>query len=388
MTETGHPTADMHKLSTAEVAEPEFRHGGAGAPGHLDFSASINPLGPPASVLAALRDQLALVVRYPDPECRTLTRRLARRHGLGPECVVAGNGAAELIHAVARAVRPGRAAIVEPTFTEYRRATLSCGAVIDHWLSEKTDYRPAPFHPESAEIVWLCNPNNPTGQLWPPGEVAPWVAAHPRTVFVVDEAFLSFRRDEDQHSLAAAVERLPNLIVLRSLTKLYALPGLRLGYALAPPAWAERLRGQLPPWSVNALAQLAGLVALEDELYLERTRAWFETEPERFCRQLGDLHEQLEALPTWANFVLLRLRHSTAEVLARRLAQRRILVREASDFVGLGASWVRLAVRSAPENDRLLKELRALEAPPSPLPRSGGEERNEPTHPDTIPCNA
>jgi threonine-phosphate decarboxylase len=347
----------MHKLSTAEVAAPVFRHGGAAAAGCLDFSAGINPLGPPAGVLAALRDGLAAVASYPDPACRTLTRHLARLHGVARECVVAGNGAAELIHAVARAVRPRRVAVAEPTFTEYRRAALRCGAVIDHWLSAKAYYQPAPFDPDGADLVWLCNPNNPTGRLWPPGEIAPWVEAHPESVFVVDEAFLPFRPDESAHSLAAAVERLPNLIVVRSLTKLYALPGLRLGYALAAPEWAERLREQLPPWSVNALAQLAGLTALEDTLYLEATHTWFQTEPVRFFQKLRNLGDHLEALPMQANFILLRLRHASAETVARRLAERRILVRDASDFVGLGPSWVRVAVRTVAENERLLAAL-------------------------------
>jgi threonine-phosphate decarboxylase len=347
----------MHKLSTAEVAAPVFRHGGTAAPGYLDFSASVNPLGPPAAVLAALCDNLAAVARYPDADCRLLTRHLARLHGLGRECVVAGNGAAELIHAAARAVRPRRVAIAEPTFTEYRRASLRCGAVIDHWLSEKAYYQPAPFDPEGAGLVWLCNPNNPTGRLWSRGEIAPWVAAHPESVFVVDEAFLPFRPDEPDHSLGAAVERLPNLIVVRSLTKLYALPGLRLGYALAAPEWARRLREQLPPWSVNGLAQLAGLTALEDDPYRQRTHAWFEAEPVRFFQKLRNLAAHLEALPTQANFILLRLRHATAEVVARRLGERHILVRDAGDFVGLSPSWVRVAVRTAAENDRLLAAL-------------------------------
>jgi threonine-phosphate decarboxylase len=346
----------MHKLSTAEVAGPVFRHGGAGGAGTLDFSAGINPMGPPAGVLAVLRDNLAAVGRYPDPDCRILTRHVARLHGVGRECVVAGNGAAELIHAAARAVRPRRVSVVEPAFTEYRRAALRCGAVIDHWMSQKAYFQPAPFDPGGADLVWLCNPNNPTGRLWPPGEIFPWVAAHPESIFVIDEAFLPFRPDEPEHSLAADVERSPNLIVVRSLTKLYALPGLRLGYAVAAPEWAERLREQLPPWSVNALAQVAGLVALEDDLYRQRTHAWFRTEPPRLFQELRKF-DGLEVLPTQANFILLRLRHATAETAACRLAARRILVRDASDFVGLGPSWVRVAVRTAADNDRLLAAL-------------------------------
>src|SRR4051794_40701792 len=142
---------------------PLFRHGGRrpDQQGMLDFSASINPLGPPKSVLKALRAALPEIAHYPDPDCRELTEKIAAYHGVSPEQVVVGNGSNELIHAIARAFRPKRVAIVEPTYTEYLRASLLVGADVDHWMSRSARFSLAPFDPEGADLVWLRNPNNP-----------------------------------------------------------------------------------------------------------------------------------------------------------------------------------------------------------------------------------
>lgn len=341
-----------------------FRHGGApaGRGPVLDFSASINPLGPPAGVLRALRRALASVAHYPDPGCTELRARLAALHGVNPGQVVVGNGSSELIHALPRALRARRAAIAEPTYTEYLRASLAAGSDVEHWLAEGDDFAVGPFDPRGADLVWLCNPNNPTGHLWPRPTILSWVEAFPPTVFAVDEAFLPFRGDEAAVSVVSAVERLPNLVALRSLTKLYALPGLRLGYAVASPELAGRLRDQLAPWSVNALAQAAGVAALDDADFLRRTRAWAETEGDFLNRRLADLTENLRAVPSRAVFVLLRLHGISAARLTAALRERGILVRDASNFVGLDGRYVRVALRSPGDNRRLVGELSAWPA--------------------------
>jgi threonine-phosphate decarboxylase len=332
-----------------------FRHGGspAGRGSALDFSASINPLGPPDSVLRALHRELPAVAHYPDPDCAELAARLAALHGVSAEQVVVGNGANDLIHALPRAARPRRAAIAEPTYTEYLRASLLVGAEVEHWLAEGDTFNPEPFDPEGADLVWLGNPNNPTGQLWPRPALVRWLEAFPRTLFVVDEAFLPFLPDEAEHSLVPLLGRLPNLVVLRSLTKLYALPGLRLGYAVAHPDLAERLRDQLVPWSVNALAQAAGVAALDDAAFLRRTRAWAGAELPFVNETLAGLTRNLEPVPSQAVFVLFRVRGLTAAWLAGALCESGIAVRDASNFVGLDAHYVRVSLRS-PEHNRVL----------------------------------
>src|SRR5262249_49752338 len=157
---------------------------------------------------------------------------------------------------------------VEPTYTEYLRASRLVGARTDHWIPKDDLCDLRPFNPAGAEVVWICNPNNPTGQLWRAEDLRSWISAFPDTLFVIDESFLPFLREDPQVSLIPAVATFSNLIVLRSLTKIYAFPGLRLGYAAANPELARRIGSQIVPWSVNALAQKAGLAALRDAAYL------------------------------------------------------------------------------------------------------------------------
>ncbi len=344
---------------------PLFRHGdraGAAARGLLDFSVTVNPLGPPLAVVWTLREGLGAVRHYPDPECRALAERLGALHDCSPDQVVVGNGANDLIYLVTRTVRPRRVALVEPTYTEYLRAALAVGAEVSHWLAEGDDFRPAPFDPCGADLVWVGSPNNPTGQVWPPDELASWVRSHPHTLFAVDEAFLplALAPAAATGSLAGQVGCLPNLIVVRSLTKLYALPGLRLGYAVAPPAWATRLKEQAVPWSVNALAQAAGLAALADEVYRMHTRAWLDGEARPFANHLARASTHCHPIASGTSFVLVQLAGQTSAEVARRLLGRGIAVRDASNFVGLDARFVRIAARTAEDNERLLEALAEL----------------------------
>jgi threonine-phosphate decarboxylase len=354
----------MRQIPWTSDPAPLFRHGdaaGRGRDGWLDYSVSVNPLGPPSTVLLALRDHAAqAVAHYPDPGCRDLASRLAARHDVPAANVVVGNGANDLLFAAARAFRPRRTVVVEPAYTEYLRASLAAGADVEHWLADGDGFEPQPFDIQGADLVWLANPNNPTGRLWPPGCLAPWIEAHPRTLFVVDEAFLPLRPDESDHSLVPAVSRLANLVVVRSLTKLYTLPGLRLGYALAGAERASGLRAAIVPWSVNALAQVAGLAALEDDAFLAQTHAWFRHEAESFAGRLRACSGRLDVVPSGANFVLARLKGTTAAWLARRLAEQRCVVREAGNFVGLDEHFVRVAVRGPDDNRRLLDTLATL----------------------------
>jgi threonine-phosphate decarboxylase len=359
----------MQKISCPRPpSDTLYRHGDRPGPrpaDGLDFSVNLNPLGPPETVIEALRRSLGggpappAVARYPDPACRRLAEQLAARHGVAASQVVVGNGSSELLHALPRAFPARRAAVVEPTYTEYLRASLRAGAEVEHWLPDDDAFRPVPFDPAGADLVWLGNPNNPTGWLWPRGRLAEWVGAFPRTLFAVDEAFLPFLPDGHAHSLVPLLNDLPNLVVVRSLTKLHTLPGLRLGYAVTGADRARRLREQLPPWSVNAMAQAAGLAALDDGDFLRATHAWFRETVPAFFDQLRACSPRVRPLPSRASFFLLRLQGVTADELAGRLSQRGVAVRDASNFVGLDRRYVRVAVRRPEENRRLLDELPA-----------------------------
>ncbi len=354
----------MHKASYPDLdLELLSRHGGYREPGAeriVDCSVSLNPLGPPGSVLQALRRELPEVEHYPDPCCRLLIERLASLHEIESSNILIGNGSNELIHLIVRALRPTRVAIVEPTYTEYVRASRLTGAAIDHWLPEDGQFTPLPFDSEDAELVWLCNPNNPTGRLWPREQLFSWIAAFPRCTFVVDEAFMPFLPDEAMQSMIPALAHLDNLIVLRSMTKIYALPGLRLGYLAAAKPLVDRMRQHVIPWSVNSLAQAAGLAALEDEEYLARTHLWIANAISEFTDELRRLAPFLGVLPTCCNFVLVKLRDMSAASFSKRMLERGIAVRDASNFVGLNGRHVRLAVQLPAINQQLVVAMRSI----------------------------
>jgi threonine-phosphate decarboxylase len=358
----------MRKL-THPYADPAplFRHGGAPVAGRralLDFSVNVNPLGPPASVLQAIRHELPAIARYPDPECRLLIDRLAKEHGVEPDQIVVGNGSNDLIYAIARALHPKHVAIAEPTYTEYLRASLLVGATAEHWLAEGAHFKMTPFDPQGANIVWLCNPNNPTGGLWVgAADLSQWMEAHPRIVFVIDEAFLplcprSSPGRGDPLTLISKLDRLHNLIVLRSLTKVYGLAGLRLGYAVTNAAMARSLRAELAPWSVNSLAQHAGLAALEDSGFWQQTRDWLTRTD--FADELAKVARFLQPVPSFTSFVLVRLRQGTSARFAEQLEERGIIIRDAANFIGLDQRYVRIAMRTARDNGRLFEQLRGV----------------------------
>jgi threonine-phosphate decarboxylase len=351
---------------------PLFRHGGAprgGGTPLLDFSASVNPLGPPESVLRVLRDSLPGIAHYPDPDCRELTHKLAALHGVDPDCIVVGNGSNELIYAVARALWPAHVAIAEPTYTEYLRASLLVGAHVDHWLAEGDDFKFEPFDPDGAEVVWLCDPNSPTGTAWPSYPTLEWVTAT-RAIFVVDEAFWPLiglgmneaRLFDHSRWIRRLRERsLSNLIVLRSFTKFFGFPGLRLGYLATHADLARRIRAELAPWSVSQLAMLAGLAALDDESFQRRTAEWKrELHYDAYMGPLLAAAPWVQSVLGDTNFELWRLRGLSAARLCTELVEHGIIIRDASNFVGLDERYVRVAKGTPQQNERLFAALREI----------------------------
>ncbi len=310
-------------------------HGGAADPRLLDFSASINPLGPPDSVRAVLDRGVELALRYPSIDADGFCAAAARRHGVPRGCVLAGNGSTDLIYLVARLFAGARAQVVVPAFTEYEDACKAAGIAVNRG---RTD------------LTFVGNPTSPDGRVLPREQVH----RLPGTV-AVDEAFMDFVGDRE--SLASEAPRDMRLIVIRSLTKFYAIPGLRIGYLVAAPGIISRLRRLQPPWSVNALAAAAGAAVLADREYAERTRRAVRALRERLARGLAEAG--LWPLPSEANFILCRVRDAAA--LCGELLRRGIAARNCDSFTGLEPNrHVRFAVRTDAENGRLLAALKEI----------------------------
>ncbi|MCZ8519378.1 MULTISPECIES: cobyric acid synthase [Paenibacillus] len=323
----------------------------------LDYSSNMNPFGPPQAVGDILRSRWKEAAAYPDPAVRELRRRLSAKHGVAPECILVGNGAAELIDLAVRVLRPAVTGLARPSFKEYEDAVLkSGGAVRDIPLHEEHGFGLQLEDLEEAaaccDLLFLGSPNNPTGGLLAQAVRERLAEGGPASV--VDEAFLDFLPEEEELSLAKAAASNPNLIVLRSMTKFYAIPGLRLGYAVAHPDRIQAMKELQVPWSVNAFAQWIGAAVLDDRAYEERTRAWLPPAREKLLAALRKLG--LLAWDSRTNYVLCSLRPLgwTASELQAAMGRRGILIRDASLFPGLDASFVRLAVKLPEQNRRLL----------------------------------
>ncbi|GAB4535229.1 MAG: histidinol-phosphate transaminase [Anaerolineae bacterium] len=317
----------------------------------LDFSVNSNPYGPSPAVRQALAD--VPLERYPDREALALRRALADRLGLSPEQIVIGNGTAELLWLVALAfLRPGdRVLIIAPTFGEYERAAALMGASVELWTAQpERTFAVEPgqvgqrLKDLAPRLVFLCNPNNPTGTVLPLESISAWAEAHPATLFVVDEAYLAFAPGQ-RSALNAALD---NILVLRSMTKDYALAGLRLGYAAGHPSVITALRRVLPAWNVNALAQAAGMAALNDEAHLRKSLEALGRARQTLVADLRRLG--LSPLPSAVHFFLVRVGDGCA--FRQALLQQGILVRDCASF-GLPA-YVRIATRRPEENERLV----------------------------------
>lgn len=334
----------------------------------LDFSASVNPLGPSNRALRLAAGALPLVRHYPDPDCHGLVTALASRWNLAPAHFVIGNGSSELIHLVPRALAIRHALILGPTFSEYARSvSIAGGRVARLQASREDQYRPPVGHALEAlrtknrrfDALFLCNPNSPTGRVVPSSEVLELaaVAARRGVWVVVDETFVEYC---EAHSVLPAVVHHPRLLVLRSLTKFYALPGLRIGYLAASQETAGRIRELQPPWTVNVLAQVAAQAALEDRRHARRSLAFMQQERDRLADALRSL-PGVVVFPSAANFLLAELPALLeASSVTQILRQRGLLIRDCSSVSGLNGRTIRIAVRTAAQNRRLVAVLHQI----------------------------
>ena len=333
----------------------------------VDFSASINPLGFPTAGLRAIRSALKQIVHYPDPDCWQLRHVLAQQCDVDPDMILVGNGSTELIHLLPRALPIKSALIIGPTFEEYARALMDAGSVVQY-VHAKREER---FRPPLQEVlrqfsakrsrfdaVFVCNPNNPTGQVMNPPALRELAEAVDRQQgwLIVDEAFIDYCQTQSVVSMSTEY---PRMMVLRSLTKFYAMPGLRIGYLVGASKVVDQLKDRQPPWSVNSLVQEVSHSVLRDHTYAARSRTFMKSERSRFIRGLRSVSDVC-VFPSAANFVLIELPASTcAGEVTDQLASENLLVRDCSALPGLTSQMIRVAIRTAKENQRLITALGA-----------------------------
>ncbi|MEM6837441.1 MAG: threonine-phosphate decarboxylase CobD [Cyanobacteria bacterium P01_C01_bin.120] len=335
----------------------------------LDFSASVSPLGPPASAIAAIHASLQQLSRYPNPHYPHLCQQLAQHHQIDPEWILPGNGAAELLTWASRDLATWDSTyLLTPAFRDYGRSLATSAAKVvplslplSAAATNSVNWR-AVFTPclqSAARCSLLLNtPHNPTGLLLPP-TILTWLLSHVGLV-VVDEAFMDFLSPDQQTSLISQIEQWPNLVILRSLTKFYSLPGLRLGYAIAHPDRLQRWQQWRDPWPVNALAAAAATV-LKDQAFQQQTWQWLATARPALWQALKAI-PGLYPFPGQANYLLVRCDRSTSALQRKLLQHDRILIRDCLSFPELGDRYFRIAVRRPEENQRLITALQRVMA--------------------------
>jgi threonine-phosphate decarboxylase len=341
-------------------------HAGCSPDDILDFSASINPLGPPPGLAEIISRRVRRLESYPDIHNRFLIEAISKFHQIDPEYITVANGSTELIYWLPRALEIKKALVALPTFGEYVKAFELHGTSLRKLFSMPENlFQPKAQDLETAlrndvfEAVLLTHPASPSGSLLDSDAVDMIVenSASGRAFFIIDEVFIDFC---EQASLKRFLHRSQNMALIRSFTKFFGLPGLRLGYLLAHPSVAAKVRNYLPPWSVNTLAQAAGAYCLTQDQYRSRTVELVAKERQRLADELSAIGG-LEVFPAQANFVLVRMdrRLMPASRLKREIFERdRILIRDCGSFEGLDDWYFRAAVRLPDQNDRLISALR------------------------------
>jgi threonine-phosphate decarboxylase len=332
----------------------------------IDFSANMNPLGPPQSAWQALLDNLSGIVNYPDPYALGLKNALAGYLGVEPANLALGNGSIELIYLLPRIFTFDSALIPAPGFSEYEYAVRLTSTRCRFISLEPPDYAwnlPA-LREEIAQggLIFLCNPNNPTGTFLSRADLEEVLEALPDSaLLVMDEAFIDFMTDHQDLTLVSRAVRDPRVLVLGSLTKFFALPGLRLGFLAGTPDRIRKLAACLPPWNINCLAQAAGTAALGDAGYIRQTRDYVFQARHLLFEALSAI-PGLHPLPPTANFIFCRLGPGlpNAPRLVELMGREGFLLRDCSNYRGLDDRCVRLAVRRRRDNLDLAAALREI----------------------------
>lgn len=326
----------------------------------LDYSANISPLGIPAHIKKAMVDAIEGTINYPDPDCTELREAIGRQDGVEPDCVTCGNGGADLLYRLAFGLKPKKVLLPVPTFVEYEEAMTAAGAqIVYENMNENFHIREdiAERITEDTDLVILCNPNNPTGLLTPRRHVLAVLerakVMHCRVL--MDECFLEICREEGQYTVKPYLKEHPNLMILKSFTKLYAIPGVRLGYLLCEDREViNRINCAGQAWSVSHIAQCAGVAALSHPEYKE-------TVIDAVEKELIYMKKELSGMPLTlydgrANYLFFRT--SAVTDLDKRLESRGIMIRNCSNYVNLGEDYWRIAVKTHEENVIVLRELR------------------------------
>jgi threonine-phosphate decarboxylase len=333
----------------------------------IDFSASINPLGFSPRVKKSLTQHAASLLHYPDQEAHDFVKELSGYHRLPADNIIAGNGSTELIYLLPRIIKMKKTFLVVPTFSEYESGIRQAGGKVFYYQTNRKEgfcIQPQELLHElrkGYDALYICNPNNPTGVLTSKKALKEIVLSAQRhaTAVIIDETFIDFSENQ---SMKHETEQLKNLYILRSMTKFFALPGLRAGYVISSRENIKKLKAGQEPWTMNALAQYAGIESLRDKDYIRRSLSYMKTARRELVAALHTV-PCLEIFESGANYLLIKLHDPaplTVSELYEKLLSEKIVIRKCNTFQGMGDKYFRIAVRKKSENNKLIRKLRKI----------------------------
>ena len=345
----------------------------------LDYSSNINPYGLPENLKKEIFEKLFVLERYPDPDYIELREKIAEKNNLNIENIIVGNGATEIIFLFMKILSPKKVLIVSPTFGEYERAikasTLANDSLeINYFELKETENFVLNVKNLETELennydlLILCNPNNPTGQFLKLKKLEEIlkICEQKNTKLFVDEAFVEFVEDWENESIINSKENKENLFVIRAFTKFFAIPGLRLGYGICfNNNLLKKMLEKKEPWSVNNIADLAGKTVLDDENYIQKTKEWIKDQKKYMYENLNKI-EGLRAYKTEVNFILLKIEDNLLKKgldvknLRKKMLEKGILIRDASNFIYLDKHYFRLAIKDKLNNEKVIETLTSI----------------------------
>jgi L-threonine-O-3-phosphate decarboxylase len=323
----------------------------------IDFSASINPLGPVPELKTILNNAIPDIIHYPDYGYKELITAISTFGGWDQSMIMPGNGASELLYAVPHLQQFKRALIAVPSYNDYTEAVKRAGIPVDYYYCDESNNFQIDINVFSTlirpyDIIIIGRPNNPTCTVLTNGELQSLCDAHKDSFFVIDESFLEFTSHE---SIAGNIPE--NVLMIRSMTKFYAIPGLRLGYVVGNPQHICKLKQFCIPWSINCIAAKVAIASLKNTSYQNSSRETMQRLIFSFFTKLSDL-PGIHVYPTSCNFFLIKLPSPlTGDILHSKLIRKRIAIRQCSNFKGLDDTYIRIAIRSEQENAVLTSEL-------------------------------
>jgi len=332
----------------------------------IDMSSNMNPLGPPPGLMDHLSARLETIFALPEADANRMKNAAADWYQVGAERVLGGNGTTQFIYTLPRALKTKRALILAPAYSDYADACRMEAVAWDDLFTRAAD----DFMPDITALsktaagydtIFICNPNNPTGRLIPAIELTWMCRKHPDTRFIIDESYLPFVLNGDKESLVRM--DLDNVIILSSMSKIFRIPGLRVGFLIGPETVIQKLAAYAMPWSVNSLAQEAICYLLSQPAmvrrFIESARDFVAEEKERFMAAFKDV-PGIRFYPSETGFFLAELKNMTAETVWTEMARHRLLIRNCSNFRGLSDRFIRISLKTAAENEKAAQMLKQI----------------------------